>query len=87
MLFLLSPLRKQAHSLLFDIIFQIGGVSIANQAFAIVSSAKGFNGRQSDGLLGMGYEKIATGGENPVVWSMYLAGELSLPIFGFWFGP
>jgi hypothetical protein len=35
----------------------------------------------------MGYEKIAMGGENPVVWSMYLAGELSLPIFGFWFGP
>jgi hypothetical protein len=87
MLFLFSPLRKQLHCLLFHIIFQIGGVSIANQSFAIISSANGFNGRQSDGLLGMGYEKIATGGENPVVWSMYLAGELSLPIFGFWFGP
>jgi hypothetical protein len=34
----------------------------------------------------MAYQKIATGGENPVVWSMYLAGELSAPVFSFWFG-
>jgi hypothetical protein len=73
----------------FDILFQIDGVSIPNQPFAIVSSANGngMSGSPRDGLLGMGYEKIATGGENPVVWSMYLAGELQLPIFCFWFGP
>jgi hypothetical protein len=41
----------------------------------------------SDGILGMGYQKIAVGGENPVIWSMYLAGELKQPIFSFWFGP
>jgi len=40
-----------------------------------------------DGILGMGYQQIANGGENPVIWSMYLAGELQQPIFGFWFGP
>jgi hypothetical protein len=45
------------------------------------------NSDLNDGILGMGYEQIATGGENPVVWSMYLAGELSRPIFCFWFAP
>jgi hypothetical protein len=44
------------------------------------------SGSARDGILGMGYQKIATGGENPVIWSMYLAGELQLPIFSFWFG-
>jgi hypothetical protein len=43
--------------------------------------------RVSDGLLGMSYQNIATGRENPVIWSMFLAGELNLPLFGFWFGP
>jgi hypothetical protein len=37
--------------------------------------------------LGMAYQSIAVGGENPVVWSMYLAGELQQPIFCFWFAP
>jgi hypothetical protein len=67
--------------------FKIAGVSIPNQLFAIATSANGLSARPYDGLLGMGYEQIATGGENPVVWSMYLAGELQLPIFCFWFGP
>jgi hypothetical protein len=66
---------------------QIGGISIANQSFAIANSANGMSMRTSDGLLGMSYQNIATGGENPVIWSMYLAGELSLPLFSFWFGP
>jgi hypothetical protein len=66
---------------------QIGGISIANQPFAIATSANGMSTRTSDGLLGMSYQKTATGGENPVIWSMFLAGELSLPLFGFWFGP
>ena len=68
-------------------LFQIGGISVANQSFAIVSSAKGFSNSPRDGLLGMGYQKLTQGGETPVIWSMFLAGELSLPIFCFWFGP
>ncbi len=70
---------------MFDVLFQIDGISITNQAFAVASSANGMSTRPCDGILGMGYEKIATGGENPVVWSMYLAGKLLQPIFGFWF--
>ena len=58
--------------------FQVGGISIANQSFAVISSANGMNKSAFDGILGMGYQKIANGGENPVVWSMFLAGELSL---------
>ncbi|CAF0999483.1 unnamed protein product [Adineta ricciae] len=65
----------------------IAGISIAKQSFAMATSAVGMSSRASDGLLGMSYQSVATGGENPVIWSMYLAGELSLPIFGFWFGP
>lgn len=53
----------------------------------MINSASGMSWRTNDGILGMGYKSIAQGGENPVIWSMYLAGELSLPIFCFWFGP
>ncbi|CAF0788764.1 unnamed protein product [Adineta steineri] len=65
----------------------IGGVSIANQSFAMITSAQGFSTRTADGMLGMGYQSIASGGELPVIWSMYLAGALSQPIFSFWFAP
>ncbi|CAF1347911.1 unnamed protein product [Adineta steineri] len=65
----------------------IAGVSITGQPFAVINSASGASSRLFDGILGLGYQKIAQGGENPVVWSMYLAGKLSLPIFCFWFGP
>ncbi len=62
-------------------------MSIPKQSFAVISSAYLMNGSAFDGILGMGYPKLANGGENPVIWSMYLAGELQQPIFGFWFGP
>ncbi|CAF4370333.1 unnamed protein product, partial [Adineta steineri] len=65
----------------------IAGISITGQPFAIISSASGMSWRTNDGILGLGYQKIAQGGENPLVWSMYLAGQLTLPIFCFWFGP
>ncbi|CAF4423067.1 unnamed protein product, partial [Rotaria magnacalcarata] len=63
-----------------------GSISIPNQPFAIINSANGMKASKFDGVLGMGYQKLSSGGEIPVVWSMYLAGELSLPIFCFWFG-
>ena len=53
----------------------------------MISSANGMNAGQSDGILGMGYPQLAHGGEYPVVWAMYLAGQLQQPVFGFWFGP
>ncbi|CAF3821416.1 unnamed protein product [Rotaria magnacalcarata] len=63
-----------------------GSISIPNQPFAIINSANGMKASKFDGVLGMGYQKLSSGGEIPVVWSMYLTGELSLPIFSFWFG-
>ncbi|CAF1184708.1 unnamed protein product [Adineta steineri] len=65
----------------------IAGISITGQPFAIINSASGMTSRTNDGILGMGYQKLAQGGEVPVIWSMYLTGALSLPIFGFWFEP
>ncbi|CAF1361268.1 unnamed protein product [Adineta steineri] len=65
----------------------IAGISITGQPFAVINSASGVSGRAFDGILGLSYAKLSQSGENPVVWSMYLAGELSLPIFCFWFGP
>jgi hypothetical protein len=62
-------------------------VSIAKQSFAVITSAYGMNGSAFDGVLGMSYYTVANGGASPVIWSMYLAGELKQPIFGFWFGP
>ncbi|CAF3956438.1 unnamed protein product, partial [Adineta steineri] len=65
----------------------IAGVPITGQPFAIINSASGMSSRINDGILGMGYQKLAQGGEVPVIWSMYMTGALSLPIFCFWFGP
>ncbi|CAF1535585.1 unnamed protein product [Adineta ricciae] len=65
----------------------IAGISIPNQRFAIATSANGMSGGARDGLLGMGYQNIATGGEEPPIWAMYRLGQLTLPLFGFWFGP
>jgi phytepsin len=83
---LFSLVNKTLSSLSYEL-FKIAGVSIAKQPFAVISSANGMNTSEFDGILGMGYQQIANGGENPVIWSMYLAGELQQPIFGFWFGP
>ncbi|CAF1497146.1 unnamed protein product [Adineta steineri] len=65
----------------------IGGISISHQPFAIVNSAIGVAGVEFDGILGMAFPAAAVGGENPVIYSMYLAGKLKLPIFTFWFEP
>ncbi|CAF1412807.1 unnamed protein product [Adineta steineri] len=65
----------------------MGGISISNQPFAIVSSAIGVTGQEFDGIMGMAYPAEGTIGENAVVFSMYLAGELKLPIFTFWIEP
>ncbi len=67
--------------------FQIAGVPITNQPFAVINSAYGMSRSVFDGILGMSYYTVANGGTSPVIWSMYLAGELQQPIFGFWFGP
>ncbi len=84
---LFNQFSQQSIQFCFIIKFQIAGVSIPKQPFAVISSADGMSTREYDGLLGMGYQQIANGGENPVIWSMYLAGELQQPIFSFWFGP
>ncbi|CAF4114344.1 unnamed protein product [Adineta steineri] len=65
----------------------IGGISISHQPFAIVNSAIGVAGVEFDGILGMAYPADTEAGENPVIFSMYLAGKLKLPIFTFWFEP
>ncbi|CAF1032653.1 unnamed protein product [Didymodactylos carnosus] len=65
----------------------ISGISVSHQPFAVATSAYGMSSRVSDGLIGMAYRNIAQGGEYPVIWSMYLAGQLTQPIFGFWFNP
>ncbi len=53
----------------------------------MINSAYGMSRNEYDGIMGMGYPQLANGDEDPVIWSMYLAGELQQPIFGFWFGP
>ncbi|UJR17984.1 hypothetical protein I4U23_004885 [Adineta vaga] len=65
----------------------IAGISVSKQSFAIANSAIGMNGSVRDGLLGMDYQSIGSGGGVPVIWAMFQAGQLTLPLFGFWFGP
>ncbi|CAF4100555.1 unnamed protein product [Adineta steineri] len=65
----------------------IGGISVSNQTFAIINTAIGVTGVEFDGILGMAYPSATVIGENPVVFSMYLAGKLKLPIFTFWIEP
>ncbi|CAF0831114.1 unnamed protein product [Adineta steineri] len=64
----------------------VDGLSVVNQVFAEALNMSGFND-VSDGLLGLAYPDLATGGETPLFYNMYAQNLIPQPIFSFYFNP
>ncbi|CAF1049690.1 unnamed protein product [Adineta steineri] len=64
----------------------IAGLAVTNQVFAEASNMSSFGGVR-DGLLGLGYQSITSGGEAPVFYNMYKQNLIPQPIFSFYFNP
>ena len=62
------------------------GLSVVNQVFAEAINMSGFN-QVSDGLLGLAYPGVASGGEAPVFYNMWTQNLIPQPIFSFYFNP
>ncbi|CAF1057428.1 unnamed protein product [Adineta steineri] len=65
----------------------VAGLSVTNQVFAEALNMSGFDGLVIDGLLGLAYQSIASGGEAPVFYNMYKQNLIPQPIFSFYFNP
>ncbi|CAF1202123.1 unnamed protein product [Didymodactylos carnosus] len=63
-----------------------GGLQVKNQVFAEATSEGGFEGSISDGLLGLGYQRISNG-EAPVFYNMWAQNLIPQALFSFYFNP
>ncbi len=59
---------------------------MVNQVFAEVVDMSGFTG-VNDGLLGLAYSDLATGGEAPLFYNMWSQNLIPQPIFSFYLNP
>ncbi len=59
---------------------------MVNQVFAEVVNMSDFNGT-NDGLLGLAYPNLATGGEAPLFYNMWFQNLIPQPIFSFYLNP
>ncbi len=62
------------------------GLSVVNQVFAEAVIMSGFTG-VNDGLLGLAYPNLASGGEAPVFYNMWSQNLIPQPIFSFYLDP
>jgi cathepsin D len=63
----------------------IGGYTISNQVFAAITNFTNVVEDDMSGLLGLGWQAIATSGAVPLVQGLWNAGALDDPEFGFAF--
>jgi hypothetical protein len=64
----------------------VANLSVVNQVFAEATNMSGFTG-VNDGLLGLAYPNIASGGEAPVFYNMWSQNLIPQPIFSFYLDP
>jgi hypothetical protein len=60
---------------------------VTNQVFAEAVNMSGFIGRANDGLLGLAYPDLTTGGEAPFFYNMWIQNLIPQPIFSFYLNP
>ncbi len=58
-----------------------------NQVFAEIVNMSGFDGTVSDGILGLAYPDLTTGGETPFFYNMWTQNLSPQPIFSFYLNP
>ncbi|CAF1066840.1 unnamed protein product [Didymodactylos carnosus] len=59
----------------------VAGLTVKNQVFGVVSSAYQMGGAQNDGILGLAYASIASGGQQPLFYNMYAQNLIPQAIF------
>ena len=64
--------------------FEINGLKIRQQGFALISSSGGFEDEPEDGLLGLGYKSIAQTNFSTPIDNAYAQGLITNKIFAFW---
>ena len=64
--------------------FEINGLKIRQQGFALISSSGGFEDEPEDGLLGLGYKSIAQTNFSTPIDNAYAQGLITNKIFVFW---
>ncbi|CAF1515509.1 unnamed protein product, partial [Adineta steineri] len=62
----------------------IDGLSVVNQVFTEALNMSDFDD-VSNGLLGLAYPNLITGGETPLFYNMYAQNLILQPIFSFYF--
>lgn len=58
-----------------------------NQTFAECTSLVGMTGDANDGILGLAYPNLATGGKTPLFYKMWSEGLISEAVFSFYLNP
>jgi cathepsin D len=65
----------------------VGGISVKSQTFAQCTSLTGMSGDVNDGILGLAYPSLTSGGEKPLFYNMWSEGLISEAIFSFYLDP
>jgi len=60
---------------------------VLNQAFAQANNISGFTNALFDGILGLAYPILGTSEQTPMFYNMWRQGQVSNPIFSFYFNP
>ncbi|CAF3179349.1 unnamed protein product [Rotaria sp. Silwood2] len=65
----------------------INGIAVHNQTFAECTFLRGMSNNINDGILGLAYPNLTTGGENPLFYNMWSQGLIPEAIFSFYLNP
>ncbi len=68
-------------------LIQVSGIAVKTQTFAECIFIEGMSDDKFDGILGLAYPNLTTGGEKPLFYNMWSQGLIPEPIFSFYLNP